>query len=186
MIDEETAPVVKYMFDLTLAGKGTQQIAEILEREKVLNPTAVRDIRRGKTPRKEPYRWNNNTVRMMLRHKEYAGYTVNFKTYSKSYKLKKRLANSPENILEIPDTQEAIVPLAQWERVQELLDKSAVRRNAWSGRAYSPVWYSALIAEAGCISMTAPKGRRTRKAIIAGSTAWAGENVPLITSGNRC
>ena len=123
LIDEETAPVVRRMFDLTIAGKGTQQIAEILEGEKVLNPTAVSDIRRGMTPRKEPYRWNNNTVRMMLRHKEYAGYTVNFKTYSKSYKLKKRLPNSPENILEIPDTQEAIVPLAQWELAQELLDK---------------------------------------------------------------
>ena len=34
MIDEETAPVVKQMFDLTLAGKRTQQIAEILEEEK--------------------------------------------------------------------------------------------------------------------------------------------------------
>ena len=126
LIDEETAPVVKRMFDLTLAGKGTQQIAEILEREKVLNPTAVSDIRRGKNPRKEPYRWNNNTVRMMLRHKEYAGYTVNFKTYSKSYKLKKRLANNPENILEIPDTQKAIVPLTQWELAQELLDKKRI------------------------------------------------------------
>ena len=53
------------MFDLTIAGKGAQQIAEILEGEKVLHPTAVSDIRRGMTPRKEPYRWNNNTVRMM-------------------------------------------------------------------------------------------------------------------------
>ena len=59
----------------------------------------------------------------MLRSKEYTGCTVNFKTYSKSYKLKKRLKNDPENTLLIPDTQEPIVPLAQWERVQELLDE---------------------------------------------------------------
>ena len=137
-------------------------------------------------PRKEPYRWNNNTVRMILRLKEYAGYTVNFKTYSKSYKLKKRLPNSPENILEIPDTQEAIVPLANGNGYRNCWIKSAAHRNDWNGRAYSLVWCSAPTAEAGCISMTAPKGRRTGKAIIAENTAWAGENVLLITSGNRC
>ena len=168
LIDEETAPVVKRMFDLTIAGKGTQQIAEILEREKVLNPTAVSDIRRGKTPRKEPYRWNNNTVRMMLRHKEYAGYTVNFKTFSKSYKLKKRLANSPENILEIPDTQEAIVPLTQWERVQELLDQK--RRP--SKRLERQGLFSGLVFCANCGSRLyfhdSPKGTRNKESYYCG------------------
>ena len=168
LIDEETAPVVKRMFDLTLAGKGTQQIAEILEREKVLNPTAIRDIRRGKTPRKEPYRWNNNTVRMMLRLKEYAGYTVNFKTYSKSYKLKKRLANSPENILEIPDTQEAIVPLAQWERVQELLDK----KHRPSKRLERQGLFSGLVFCADCGSRLyfhdSPKGTKNKESYYCG------------------
>ena len=168
LIDEETAPVVKRMFDLTLAGKGTQQIAEILEGEKVLNPTAIRDIRRGRTPRKEPYRWNNNTVRMILRLKEYAGYTVNFKTYSKSYKLKKRLANSPENILETPDTQEAIVPLAQWERVQELLDKK--RRP--SKRLERQGLFSGLVFCADCGSRLyfhdSPKGTKNKESYYCG------------------
>ena len=123
LIDEEYAPVVKRMFDLAMAGRGTKQIAELLEAEKIFNPSAVNDIRHGRTPKKNPYRWNNNTVRKILRSKEYTGCTVNFKTVSKSYKLKKRLANAPENMLEIPDTQEAIVSAVQWGRVQELLDK---------------------------------------------------------------
>lgn len=168
LIDEETAPVVKRMFDLTIAGKGTQQIAEILEAEKVLNPTAVKDLRRGKTPRKEPCRWNNNTVRMILRHKEYAGYTVNFKTFSKSYKLKKRLPNSPENILEIPDTQEAIVPLAQWELAQELLDKK--RRPA--KRLERQGLFSGLIFCADCGSRLyfhdTPKGTKNKESYYCG------------------
>ena len=168
LIDEETAPVVRRMFDLTIAGKGTQQIAEILEAEKVLNPTAVKDLRRGKTPRKEPCRWNNNTVRMILRHKEYAGYTVNFKTFSKSYKLKKRLPNSPENILEIPDTQEAIVPLAQWELAQELLDKK--RRPA--KRLERQGLFSGLIFCADCGSRLyfhdTPKGTKNKESYYCG------------------
>ena len=168
LIDEETAPVVKRMFDLTIAGKGTQQIAEILEAEKVLNPTAVKDLRRGKTPRKEPCRWNNNTVRMILRHKEYAGYTVSFKTFSKSYKLKKRLPNSPENMLEIPDTQEAIVPLAQWELAQELLDKK--RRPA--KRLERQGLFSGLIFCADCGSRLyfhdTPKGTKNKESYYCG------------------
>lgn len=123
IIDEEYAPVVKRMFALAMDGKGTRQIAELLEAEKVFNPSAVNDLRHGRMPKKEPYRWNNNSVRKILRSKEYTGCTINFKTYSKSYKLKKRLMNAPENTLEIPNTQEAIIPLAQWERVQELLDE---------------------------------------------------------------
>ena len=35
-----------------------------------------------------------------------------FKTYSKSYKLKKRIPNEPENLFYLPDTQEAIVSLS--------------------------------------------------------------------------
>ena len=123
IIDEQYAPVVKRMFDLAMEGKGSRQIANLLEAERVFNPSAVNDLRHGRTPQRDPYKWYNNTVRKMLRSREYTGCTVNFKTYSKSYKLKKRLNNDPEKMLLIPDTQEAIVPIAQWERVQELLDE---------------------------------------------------------------
>ena len=50
--------------------------------------------------------------------REYTGCTCNFKTYSKSYKLKKRIPNEPENMFYLPDTQEAIVSQAQFDRVQ--------------------------------------------------------------------
>ena len=56
-----------------------------------------------------PYHWAQNTVRKMLSNQEYVGDTVNFKTYSKSNKLKKRLKNDPENILIFKDTHEAII-----------------------------------------------------------------------------
>ncbi len=51
---------------------------------------------------------------------EYNGCTCNFKTYSKSYKLKKRIPNNERDMVIIPDTQEAIVSREQWDRVQEL------------------------------------------------------------------
>lgn len=51
---------------------------------------------------------------------EYTGCTVNFKTYSKSHKLKKRLQNTPENYRIFPNTQSAIIEEKVFERVQGL------------------------------------------------------------------
>jgi hypothetical protein len=45
---------------------------------------------------------------------------VNFKTYSKSHKLKKRLHNAPENQRIFPNTQPAIIEEQIFARVQEL------------------------------------------------------------------
>ena len=45
---------------------------------------------------------------------------MNFKTYSKSHKLKKRLNNAPENQKIFADTQPAIIHQKVWKRVQEL------------------------------------------------------------------
>ena len=54
----------------------------------------------------------------MLSNQEYIGDTINFKTYTKSNKLKKRLKNSPENILVFRDTHEAIIDRKTFEIVQ--------------------------------------------------------------------
>ena len=46
----------------------------------------------------EPYLWAQSTIRDILGNPVYCGDTVNFQTYSKSNKLKKRLKNSPSKI----------------------------------------------------------------------------------------
>lgn len=48
----------------------------------------------------------------------YCGDTVNFQTYSKSNKLKKRLKNSPDKVLTFHDTHEAIVSRKLFDTVQ--------------------------------------------------------------------
>lgn len=68
----------------------------------------------------------------ILSRMEYIGCTVNFKTYTKSHKLKKRLENSPENQKIFYDTQEPIISKEQWELVQEL--RKNKRRNTKADR----------------------------------------------------
>ena len=120
ILDEEAAPVVKRIFDLCIAGKGPEQIARILEQDKVLTTRALYAQRKGKPLPERPYHWGNQSIVGILERQEYTGCTCNFKTYSKSYKLKKRIPNAPEDMFFLPDTQEAIVSQAQWDRVQEL------------------------------------------------------------------
>lgn len=120
ILDEDAAPVVKRIFDLCIDGKGPEQIARILEQDKVLTTKALYAQRKGKPLPERPYHWGNQSIVGILERQEYTGCTCNFKTYSKSYKLKKRIPNAPEDMFYLPDTQEAIVSQAQWDRVQEL------------------------------------------------------------------
>ena len=120
ILDEDAAPVVKRIFDLTIAGVGPSRIARILEADEVLTVKALYAQQKGKPLPERPCHWIEQSVVNILERMEYTGCTCNFKTYSKSYKLKKRIPNAMEDMFILPDTQEAIVPKEQWDRVQEL------------------------------------------------------------------
>ena len=151
IIDEDAAPVVKRIFDLAIDGKGSEQIARILEQDKVLTTKALYakqsenhpDPKKRKKMPERPYHWIGQSVVGILERMEYTGCTCNFKTYSKSYKLKKRIPNAIEDMCIFPDTQEAIVSQAQWDRVQELRKNKrrptkAQRQGLFSGLLFCP------------------------------------------------
>lgn len=87
IIDPEAAPVVRRIFDLTIAGKGPSQIARILEQDKVLTTKALYSQQQGKLLPECPYHWAEQSVAAILERMEYTGCVCNFKTHSKSYKL---------------------------------------------------------------------------------------------------
>ena len=132
IVDEEAAEVVKRIFDLCIAGKGPMQIAKVLTADRVLTVKAYYAKRDGKTMPDNLYRWDYKSISGILERPEYTGCTVNFKTYSKSHKLKKRLQNTPENQRIFPNTQPAIIEGKVFERVQEL--RANKRRPAKTGR----------------------------------------------------
>ena len=76
--------------------------------------------RAGKTTQQNPYKWCKTTVAKILAQQEYCGDVINFKTYSKSFKNKKRHENPPENWTVFKDVHEAIIPRSTFEQVQKL------------------------------------------------------------------
>lgn len=120
IVDEEAAAVVKRIFDLCVAGKGPMQIAKVLKVDKVLTTRAYYAKQKGQTLPDNPYSWNESTIVAVLERMDYCGHTVNFKSYSKSHKLKKRIPTTKEQQAIFRNTHEAIVEDAVFERVQEL------------------------------------------------------------------
>ena len=123
IVDEEAAQVVRRVFRMTLDGYGTEQIATIFSEEKILTPIAYwreKGVNRpGKSKLRGPYMWNSSTITHILSLQEYCGDILNFKTYSKSYKNKKRLANDRENWVIFQDVHEPIIERAVFEQVQQ-------------------------------------------------------------------
>ena len=123
IVDDEAALVVKRIYSMTLDGLGTEQIAAQLERDGLLTPAAYwihKGVKRtGKKKELPPTRWNSSTITKILSLQEYCGDILNFKTYSKSYKNKKRINNDRENWVVFKDVHEPIIDRAVWEQVQQ-------------------------------------------------------------------
>lgn len=123
IINPETAHVVKRIFELYAGGTGIRKICAILEKEQIMSPSVYAfkrtGNRSGHPDLNNPFRWTQTTVRGMLANQEYCGDTVNFRTYSKSNKLKKRLKNDAENIMVFENTHEAIVSRGLFDAVQK-------------------------------------------------------------------
>lgn len=145
IVDEEAAKVVQRIFNLCIAGKGPMQIAKILTADRVLTVTAYHARQKGWAMPENLYRWCAKSVAGILERREYTGCTVNFKTYTKSLKFKKRMENPVENQRVFEDTQPAIIEKGQWERVQEL--RKNKRRPTKTGRTSM---FSGLLYCADC------------------------------------
>ena len=121
--DPIAAPVVRTIYELCADGKGTRAICRYLEEHEIESPGVYEFHTKGtksKHPDLEhPYLWTQSTVRDMLSNRVYCGDTVNFQTYSKSNKLKKRIKNDPENILIFENTHEPIVSRELFALVQK-------------------------------------------------------------------
>ncbi|MSC84979.1 DUF4368 domain-containing protein [Eubacterium sp. am_0171] len=145
IVDEEAAKVVRHIFDLCIEGKGPMQIAKALTRERVLTVTAYNAKQKGLSMPDNLYQWNGNSVVKILERPEYLGCTVNFKTYTKSLKFKKRMENPKENQRIFEETQPPIIERGQWERVQEL--RKNKRRPTKTGKTSM---FSGLVRCADC------------------------------------
>lgn len=152
VIDEEAASVVKMIDTLTLSGYGTNQIATLLSEKMILTPTAYAVSKGYKKPLKQhtagPYSWNSTTVIKILNLREYCGDVINFKTYSISYKSKKRFKNDPEDMMIFENVHEPIRDRVTFERIQEM--RGNLRRRNLSNGEHNMFSGLLVCSDCGC------------------------------------
>ena len=101
VIDEETAPIVKLIFQLCVEGNGTGKIARILKEREIPTPGTIIFQRTGRAGRYHPDNpclWRGETISGILAQDAYLGQTTNFKYSKPSFKSKKSPVILPKNV----------------------------------------------------------------------------------------
>ena len=145
-VDPVSSKYVRYIFDLALEGKGTGEIARILNKEGIPTPNAYNIARMEartqeeknlmwtvspvKTTRDEQF-WNANMVRIILKRYEYTGALV-----SNTHKRVKSPETGKCSRYSLPESEyiiaegahEAIVTAEEFEKAQKVIHSSPNRR----------------------------------------------------------
>lgn len=126
------------------------QIAKQLKADKVLTPTAYKESQGINSPNKRsenPYAWQDSTVVHILERMEYTGCTVNFKTYTNSIWDKKQRDNPLEKQAIFPNTHEAIIEEAVFEKVQQVRQQRHRKTRTGRSSIFSGLVYCADCGE---------------------------------------
>lgn len=124
LIDEESAKVVRRIYQMVIDGMGSQAIANQLTADNVLIPSAYLEQSEHGESRNhsyhDPCRWNCTAVSYILDKQEYMGHTVLGKTICENFKTKKRRKARPDELIIFENTHEPIIDAETWHLVQKL------------------------------------------------------------------
>ena len=126
IVDEETAPVVRLIYELCSVGNGPGKIARILRERQINTPRTMDFLRTGRSDHydpTDPFGWTSATIAGILEKREYLGHTVNFKTTRKSFKSKRIVHNPQEKQVMFENTHEPIVDVELWDVVQKIREQ---------------------------------------------------------------
>ena len=145
--DEESAAVVRHIFQLCASGKGPSQIAKQLTEEGIPNPSNYYYQKNGATLHglnlEEPCKWEQATVADILENEVYLGHTVNLKYTTVSFKNKTRVVRPESERLRFENTHEPLVDRQTWEIVQDIRKHKKRRANMEEQNIFSGLIYCA-------------------------------------------
>lgn len=119
IIDPETAPVIRRIYDLALDGMGCMKIAKQLMEEKV----PITKIKHGTECDVNYYSWGGSRISSILRNPFYKGSHLVCRTHQKGIRSNTYDIIPREEWEVIDNCHEAIVTPQEWERVQQIIDR---------------------------------------------------------------
>lgn len=132
VVEEETAAVVRQVFQWYLEGLSCRKIAVVLTSRHIATPWQRKlalGMDKGRKNVANPGVWAESTIRKMLKNRVYIGDMVQGKERKVSFKDNKVAAMPQTKWIIVPQTHEAVVlPQVYWQ-VQERMAKKAKRGN---------------------------------------------------------
>ena len=127
IIDPETAPVVRMIFEKFIDGCSIIGIAKDLNEMGIPNPTAYKKLKgfnyKHPAGKKLDGLWPDSSVRRILRNEMYVGNMVQGKNTTISYKIKQCRAIPKEDWIIVEGTHEAIVDRETFDKAQSLFNQ---------------------------------------------------------------
>ena len=134
VIDQETAPVVRRIFELYASGTSPKNIADILNAENIPSPGKLAYERLGHKGRLNEMRlWCEVSIRFMLNNIMYIGHLPMLQETTVSYKNHKRQAKDMSDWVITYNNHEPIISQELWDRVQERQKHMAQGRRTKTG-----------------------------------------------------
>jgi len=119
IIDPETAPIIRRIFELALDGWGCMRIAKQLMDDKV----PITRVKVNTECDVNYYSWGSARISHILRNPFYKGAHLVCRTHQKGIRSNTYDIIPREDWEVIENCHEAIVTLAEWEQVQEIIDR---------------------------------------------------------------
>ncbi|MBQ6706072.1 MAG: recombinase family protein [Clostridia bacterium] len=147
LVNEETAPIVRRIFELCAQGMGPKNIGNVLRDEKIFKPTFYRYQSDGYygtiTDTDVPYGWSSQTISKILGNEIYLGHTINCKTRVVSFKDKRTVEVPKNEQYRFENTHEAIIDQETWDAVQKVRQGKRRRNSMGEIDKYSGLLYCA-------------------------------------------
>lgn len=143
-IVEEQANLIRRIYKEFKEGKGTYQIAQMLNKEGVLTPGLQMKLPvavKNETPITKI--WDCTQVRRILQNPIYIGTVVQNKTRKISYKSKKKITTSKDEYLYMENHHQPIIDLETWDIVQKIFENKEDQRIKGSDELLKPFLYCA-------------------------------------------
>ena len=120
VIDEETAPIVKRIFEMYASGMSPRKISEILNLEGIPSPATYAYTQSGQKPKPNVVGlWTAVTIREILNKIIYIGHMPQLRWTSLSYKNHKRFRKDESEWTVVYNNHEPIISQELWDKVQE-------------------------------------------------------------------
>ena len=128
IIDEETAPVVRQIFQWFLSGKSIIGITKTLNAMGIPNPSTYKMQKgwnyRHTSGKRNDGLWCDSTIRRMLSNQMYIGNMVQGKNTTISYKIKQCKSVPKSDWIVVENTHEPIIDKETFEKAQSLFHRN--------------------------------------------------------------